>query len=268
MKISWGEQKAANLIAFTALAFVIISFFRDCCQDRKIEELSYNYQAIEHRPKLIVVHEPVIESFELRSGELSSSDLIADSDSIDIGQGIVDIPCVLTIRSKLKVTNRGNWLAKMCARFVCDTTSGSDNIREYLLDDKTRENRFRLLPTEDYFKLKEIAPGDTIDLGFVDKVAFMSDGSFTVHYLMLYENEVGALYDTYYWARYQTLPVYVKPEYKTVDGKLYMRLIYNRQSFKDLLRLEETNPSWNTYSMEEAEDIKGFLKRLAGESSS
>ncbi len=240
-----------------SLIFSSIALIRGCSQDKKIEELNYTSKALEFRPCLDVIGSPEIDSFELASEKMPVSKLYESrSDTIDIRS-------FLTIHAKLKVTNVGNSRARVYAFAWQDTLSGEPKIRELLLDKKAREKGIKVSPFLDYFWLREVRPGDTTSFVVSHTVRFIEKNKFTMHFLFLYENESHVLYDTYYWARYTTTPIVVKPEFVVINGQLTQHMLLDKNQLTKYLELHEHNTSSKVYSREEAEDILRFLKTKA-----
>jgi hypothetical protein len=249
-------------IAVGALIISIIGLVCDHCQNKKIEDLDYKNKALEFRPLLKIVGIPKIDSFELKS--YKKVDMREFLDSSDTTERFVDIPSILTINLKLNMVNAGNSIAAVYAEFWSDTLSGSDKIRDILLDKKLREHRLSKSPIIDYFRFKEIQPGETTDFEFSHTVKFLEEDKFTMHFLFLYKNEAGALYDTYYWARYTTTPIVGVPEFAVINGQLAFRMKFAKTEFTEFLKLLDQNMASKTYPRTEAEDILDFLKRACG----
>jgi hypothetical protein len=115
-------------------------------------------------------------------------------------------------------------------------------------------------PFEDYFH-NEIQPGDSTNLNIKLPVTFIENSKFTIHCLILYENELGVLYDTYLWAVYELLPVLVKTEYKRENDELYYRVIpHNVKTFDDIIKCSIPKFSYHTYDNDQQKRIKKILQ--------
>jgi hypothetical protein len=252
--------KFSDWVSVAALVLATFVSVRDCSQNKRIEDLDYNSKAMEYRPRLDIVGNPQITSVGI-AGEkkIATRDLLDTSQNSDT---FIDIPCSLTVDTKLCIVNSGNSLAEVYAYTWEDTLSGNAQLRYRLLNKKLRENGFVLSPTTDYFTIQDIKPGDTSYFKLSHKANFVKENSFTMHFLLLYKNEVGVLYDTYYWARYDVTPIMSKLEVLAINNKpVAVRSVPQEIKLLEFLKLRDHNTSWRKYSKAEAEDIIRFFKR-------
>jgi hypothetical protein len=250
--------KLSDWLSATAIALAIIVFVRDCSQNKKIEELGYVSNALQFRPLLQVLGTPQIYSYEIQTDRVAIPNFSAAPESTD---SIQDIAASLRIYARLLFVNAGNAIANVYAFIWADTSSGSATIRAILQDRKLREQSFVAFTDTDYFGIKDIRPGDTCDFRIAHDVRFVTKQKFTMHFLLLYRNEAGGLFDTYYWARFTTVPILWKTEFAINDGKLAYRVGVDRKQFREFLTLCDHNTSWRVYSKADAEDILSFFTR-------
>jgi len=253
-----GKLKFKDWVSLSAVIISLISLsitlIRGCSQDKKIEELNYANKAVEFRPCLEVIGNPEIISVEFASEKMPVSKFYeSHSDTIDI-------PSFLTMNAKLRLVNTGNSRAKVYASFWQDTLSGDPKIRDLLLDKKARAKKIRATPVLDYFWLKEVRPSDTVSFDMSDTVRFVEGNKFTIHFLLLYENESHVLYDTYYWARYIADPIVVELDPVVINGKISQTMTLDKNELEKYLKLHDHNSSSRIYSGKEAEDILKFLR--------
>ena len=232
-------------------------FIRNCSQNKKIEDLDYTSKALQFRPMLDVIGNPEITSSEFTTDKITVSDLLNTQENMD---SIRDIGATIKINAKLNFVNKGNAIAKISEIIWCDTLSGSDEIRKYLFNKKLREEMFKEYPDSDYYKITDVSPGDTCVFNISRSVVFVSDEKFTLHFLLLYHNEAGSFFDTYYWARYIIKPIIYKNEFAYINGKLAYRLICDRAQFKECLKIYDHHISWRAYSKDESKDISEYIK--------
>ncbi|MGB2698066.1 MAG: hypothetical protein WBD28_09465 [Candidatus Zixiibacteriota bacterium] len=251
--------KFSDCVSILALMLAVFVFIRDCSQDKKIEELNYWSNAMQFKPSLKVVGDPITTAFQFEGdGKFATRDILNASDTTT---KFIDIHCTLTINFKLNIMNEGNTMADVYAVFWSDTSKGRDKMRELLFNKDARERELGKPIIGDYLTLKSVPPGDTVDYEMTHTVQFFEENDFTMHFLFLYRNEIGTLYDTYYWACYNATPILGKVEFAIIDGKLVSRIAVEKTQFKDFLKLYDHAMSSKTYSKSEAEDILDFLKR-------
>ena len=248
-------MKVSDRIALWALIVSLflgmLAFIRDCSQDKKIEENNYITKALQFRPRLEILDNP----------RVSAIDTFVVSEASQIGDTLVT-KFSLSIICSLNVANKGESMARIYATAWTDTSTGIAKIRDVLLDKKYREDFFKSLPVNDYYPLKEVQSGDTTYFKIRHTIQYVNGNQFTIHFLLLYKNEAGNLFDTYYWARYATTPITGVPQFKVENGKLIFNSIkFAKADFREFLKLTDSNTSTQTYSREQAKDILNFLKR-------
>lgn len=245
---------------FIVLFISLWANIRNCSQDRKMMQMDYSVKAMGYKPFLKVVGKPVVQSFEIFS-DTNSLKMSIQHEKLTSTDSILDIPAFITVHFKLPITNNGNSLSKIIATCLADTLTGTDILRRWLFNGKLRKLHFDILPSEDYFTSKEVAVGETVNLQLKRTVGFISEGQFTLHFFILYENDIGNVYDTYYWARYQITPLVYKIESKSIGGKQYLiPVITDRKSLHDFLKFEEANTSWFLYPPDKAKILKNMFK--------
>ena len=262
-EVQWDSPKISNFIQiiaiFAASVLSIISLCMDCSQRSKIDELDYRTKALTFQPKLKVISKPFIEGIKVRLDRTRQP---------EFDQNTVTVSFNLTIKSKLRLVNVGSALARILALVGTDTLSGSPSIRKIILKEESRKDRVETAFWSGYFDLPEVLPEDTTELKFEHNVQFVSDGEFTLHYLILYENQVGVYYDTYYWVRYKNDPLVAElesPRYQLIDGRMYARqkCKLSKTGLLNSIRFEESDQKYRIYSAEETKSLNDFLKNRA-----
>jgi hypothetical protein len=249
---------------FSLFAIVVsgIGLYRDCRQDKKIEENNYLSRAFTYQPLLKVTSQSIIP---ISPPEFSTTlDVLNDvrhikEPEIDTIQKIIS----LNISSKLTIKNIGNYLARIVALVYLDTLYDGDYIRNIFLSNNFMEEKFRGKPFPEYFQ-KEILPSDSTTIEFLHSVNFIVEGRFTLHYLVFYENNEGALYDTYYWAAYKTKPLRFSKSIIGWEGSI--GIVSYAFPIKDIFNSIEPivqNHSNNIYhSLEDTKIVIGNLKKI------
>ena len=172
----------------------------------------------------------------------------------------VELKGKLSITSQLFLKNSGNALAKVFAYVQTDTTSFIPMIRESFLRSIRERDSASVTELE---SLNELLPGDSTVLTLQHEVAFFDSNQFTLHYLVLYENELGNLYDTYIWNRFMINDFPMKAQIASVHAQQLMRLIYPKIKAGDLVvPVGSPNDSYFTYDKKDAEEIRSFFKIL------
>jgi hypothetical protein len=145
---------------------------------------------------------------------------------------------------------------------LSDTLQANTNLRSSLLGRK--KGRHIVYESDDYFESFQFHP-ETIDtIGFpLHKVVYSKDQHFTLHFLLLYQNIHGALYDIYCWADFDA---------NNLEGRLYFRkdstglsalMKYAKKDLASLLRLRHPiSHEEYAYSYKEAIKVDETLREL------
>jgi hypothetical protein len=113
------------------------------------------------------------------------------------------LPFSMELKISAKLRNDGNTRGRLIGYVIGDTVTGSEAFRNILKNENQRKSVLQLIPAKDFYPLIGLSPGDTVTISFSHKIANGRDGFCVLHILFLYENEMGQIYDTYSWTRYQ-----------------------------------------------------------------
>ncbi|MCE5251109.1 hypothetical protein LLG96_12905 [bacterium] len=247
---------------FTIIAILIsiFGYYSNVKQNAKINKMNFQIRSMEYKPNLVIQKEPLIEFFIPKI--LPEKTITTDNHIIEF---FVEID---SLRLKLEVKNEGNHSARLCAVIQTDSTAGYTMLRNILLDKKLRNRQLKsaiLFP--DFYQNIELKNNQTKI--FDEKypiIQFPKDSEFVLHFLYLYTNDIGILYDTYYWARYSIKEVQSEND---IPENIYYKtqiIINIKDAFTDTnyfyLDFIDDNISNRIYSQLESEDIFKYLKSL------
>lgn len=262
---SWKKFKSADKVSLLGLivvfGFSLINLFRSCNQDQQIAQLTYQVNAVNFQPKIRIVDTPVLKKYWFDSTlvKISMKDFFSPDTTSEIPTYAIKKPVNLTLN--LKLINSGNSLGKILAVLTADTTSDEPVLRKMLLDGSFKEQRSSFFPP---YLNTELLPNDmdTLEYTHQEQVDFIDNQYFTLHLLILYENELGHLYDTYYWSRAKLEELLFPSPFGVKGNRIYM---LTRKSFKialkDLVTFTNSKISYNTYDdRKQAELIKHRIK--------
>jgi hypothetical protein len=225
-------------------------------------ETSARYQrarAIQYQPRLILLGAPHIKSVRAKPEPISLQDSPrwAETPGPTIPELFLKEDS-LWISSQLTLKNTGNALAKVYASIWTDTISFTPNIRDNLLRLIRDADTTSLRPMD---KLIELLPGDSTTLTCEQSISFLDSGKFTIHYLILYENEFGDMYDTYVWSPFKIHDYIMQLKFDTVDTKQVAILTYQKMKAGDLVTpIGVANVSYRTYEQSDADEIRRCMR--------
>ncbi len=247
------KRNLSLILSIISIALVSFNTWRGCVHSEKIEDMTYTQVSLAYRPILKIVGKHVIKSCILKfdASGLQLIDTGLDSDTADVHL----TTSTIDLKTELIVTNTGNDLAKIVAFISTDTLSGDNLIRKCLLDFENCQIKFKPYK-QPYFEGKEIHPNDSLSIQCSRELIFLEKSDFTLHYLILYENSQGILYDIYYCIRYKIPPVVVDPKesIKKVDGYFVINFP------NDFFKVKGDNFTSCIYNPSEAEKVKEYLK--------
>ena len=231
-------------------------------QQERISHLENQLNSITYQPRLIVI------------GNLNIDTLSSDTAVIEIEQintasepgnaPITEIPIKLSIKASLKFTNIGPSLGRLLTVVTTDTIPSIDYLRAYLtgkIHNSSINWRTNYFPE---FINSDILPdgNDTLALKTNYSVTRIRNQKFVLHTLILYENELGFIYDTYFQTSYKIreLLIPIPDSIETPEGKMKPR--YVRIAINDI-RFAIQDQSQSLYhSYYEKEDIKNIHRIL------
>lgn len=162
---------------------------------------------------------------------------------------------------QFSVTNKGVDNAKVKGIFILDTTSTNDILRQRILKGQ--------LPTENFvrssgFEFMEIPSSFSTKYLFDLSIPLQSSDTFTTHVLIIYENDLGYLYDSYFWIKYYhptSIGVSIIQDSVVIPPK-NMNLYFKYSSLDSLTLIMNLGRAYSfyTYSSKEHLKIKSLLK--------
>jgi len=270
----WRMLQISNKISLigvaSAVMFSVISLVKSCHQDEVIGDLGYQMNSVSFQPRIIVVGKPKLIKYRMRSTptKIAVKDILWPDSTKSEPKYFMKTIDSLTF--KLRIVNVGHSIGKVIGIFVGDTTSAEEMIRQKLLSGAV--DRFGSKSFSSYVQ-NELLPdaADTLDYELENVVHWLDDQLFTVHFLMLYENDLGHLYDTYYWAQFRFEGIPVRSPFFVRDGRLIMKSEQTVMvALADIAKQVRDKTSFKTYSADDAKLVRNsldiLLKRLKKES--
>ncbi|MCK4395465.1 hypothetical protein KAW96_02600 [candidate division WOR-3 bacterium] len=158
------------------------------------------------------------------------------------------------ITGYFKVCNTGNDVATMTFYTILDTTSTEDILRKWLLAEKQLETRWDTISLD--FELIDVTPGETLTLPLKKRFQFITDtGEAVLHLFILYENQFGALFDTYCWVRFEC-PLLT--DIKKQSGKYF---IPSKEKILNAITPTKSRASYRLYKPYEKEKAISIIKK-------
>lgn len=172
-----------------------------------------------------------------------------------------------TVKTSIKLKNVGNALAKIYLYSLADTNSGYPELRDdfiKMVNNKRTNFKYHYDLMNEYFQ-NELLPGKSINIPIEYKVRNINrQNKVNLHFYFVYENELGDVYDTYYWIVYKNFPDLIRPEYSynTNLKKLMVRFQLKSEA-KHILQVSEIKESYNNYSRSFSEKFEKWINEKA-----
>ncbi len=257
---TFNNSTTSNLISFGSLIVSVTAFVWGWCNSDRTSTLENQLLAYQYQPRLSLIRAPHIKEVRTLTESFNPDSIEQIPQDSNSSIPIVKLPGKLSITSQLFLKNSGNALAKIFGYIQTDTTSFIPMIRQSFL--RSIRNKESIIVTE-FERLNEVLPGDSTMLTFQHEVAYFDSNKFTLHYLILYENESGNLYDTYIWSQFIIKDYPMDVQISQVGAEKVMRVNYPKVKAGDLvISANPPNDSYFTYTVAESEEIRSFYKIL------
>lgn len=241
-KMKFRKISLSTIISLLALLLAGISTFRSCSNEEEIEKNNYEIKSLEYRPKL-KLSEPKILSIELESDSIKSQD---STDTVGLFYS------KLHLKLQIKITNIGNNNGKIVGYVIADTISKERILKDFIVD-KSRYDNNSTNSLKLPYLYKELNPIDSFNVELDYTPQFILSNKFIIHILLLYENDIGQLFDTYYWLEYNTNDIIIPNPALYSDNKLMLNSI-SKSIFSSIKFIDENNFS-SIYSENEKNEI-------------
>jgi hypothetical protein len=243
------------IISVFSLCVSIFVAWRGCEQDKRITEISYRT----NRPRLEPVGEFQLDSIAF--GFLPNKIINIHRDTMTRDSiPVVDVNW--TIAGHLTFCNMGTDIARIRFYAYLDKNSTDAIIRDVLLGKKIRNISFSMdsLSNALYFKIVDIAPRDTFKFSIVRQIQFITETEDAVlHFLVLYENQSGAFFDTYYWTR---LKISGCNMMFAADSQYIFLTPVSEEELLNSIKIIQSRPSYNMYSDAQKNKMMASIKKF------
>lgn len=256
-RLKEGMLYIATFLGIVSTTFGIVNSCQSCSQANELAAL----RAIQNRPIINV------EKVTFLLGDTEASSLNLDSAGFR-SMSMTNI----SLFAKLEMSNTGSSFGKLKAIASGDSLSGDDILRRDIID----RNKWPLFVDDRYkefFTDRTVRPmgRDSIIVPITirgtlfferstgDSNIHLEPGTF--HFLIVYENELGDIFDTYYWTTYSLGRAIIKPYFlKVKNGK--QEFAFSRKAFsQDLIRPIMVNQSSHIYLSSEKKEVRDFLQK-------
>lgn len=247
---------------FVALMFSVWGFIRGCQQENKIDKLNYQVNSMNYRPLMEIIGDPFFKKLFFSPAGIPIEKK-PRTDQIDsLNKMIIfdfQLGSPITFEVDIKFTNTGNSIGKIRNTISECSIKEDHDIRKTLIEesDKFTFDKYDKFPT---FMKTELLNDGKDTLNFNTKAALHNlgkDQQFIFHFLLIYENELGGLYDTYYKIKCELRIITPNPfrDEKFLRGdRVTLKLNY-----KDIFQVKKYKTTYYTYNLAESERTKKFF---------
>ena len=186
-----GKYSARNVVAFIALAISGIGLYLDIADRSQIARLT----AAQNRPYIEVVGKPeVIDAFVW-------GDSVSITRDTSRHAVVLGLPVSLRLKLAVELLNSGNAPAHITVVDVYDTASYGFVIRDHMFDAIEGKYNLAIGELRNRPGIDDLPPSASTTIEIEHSVNTPADiSNTTLHFLVLYENELDNLFDTYYMA--------------------------------------------------------------------
>ena len=171
----------------------------------------------------------------------------------------VKSPSPIFLEMTFKLTNSGNYIGKIRNHITTFSIKDDFDLRESLLDETDEIMVKEYLKYSPFMKNELLPEGkDTIDITLNSGIEQLRKyQKFVLHFILIYENELGNLYDIYYKSKYElnlTIPNPFKDE-RFLRGEGISFRLYK----KNVFQIKKYKTTHYTYNLSESEYIKDYF---------
>jgi len=247
------KQKLSKPVWSVIAIFIsLVSLSYTAYNDYKIKNISFDSEGLQNRPLIEFENKIDIIHYKYETKEpVSAKDLYQKK--------LTNLNVVLTIDPELTVINKGVTVAKILCEVVTDQYSGLPEIRKKILSDKIWKSFREVKRTDEFYKTKDILPGKSLPIRLPCTLKHINFdlNECTIHYLIIYSNEIGNIYDSYFWVRFKMEPF--EMHYST-NGNL-LRLQFEKEKVAGSVKVVDTHFSTFMYSRQESKRITEIVKQ-------
>lgn len=246
--------KDANwVIAFATIAVALIAFialYHSCQNDLRNAQIEdedrYERSAVELRPKV-------------RLGNVKCEHILPLEFNIshDRKEHVSTIGIIPSIYLSVDIMNEGNCNARIISGLIGCSKSKESIARKMILGKEKSYslNLENIIMDEDFFEKRVLQPDDIITRKVrLEKLPIDSSGFIILHNILIYENDLGIMFDTY-----------LKLRLKFDIFKLYLDpygIVYSEEDVRKSLQISEVGPyDSKFYSLKEKEAAQPFIEK-------
>lgn len=228
----------------------------------------YFSKSLQYQPRLVKIGDPYFTKIDTEPFKLSNIEILkrffshTKGDTLDLGFKII----IKRIYSRLNITNTGNSLAKIIACISTSKRTYIDILRSIILGENTEYNikdHINIFPP--LFQNEILSSSlDTVSVDFTHEI-YSNDllkKSGILHFMILYENEMGHLYDTYFWLEISLSQMVIPNPFYSQDSLLLMKNTFYTIPIENIIVKKMSKPSYHTYTKIEEQNIRSYIGNL------
>lgn len=247
---TWGSMIFIGEIIGVMLSFYFSysSYYLSIIQTSRIDSVAFASNSIAYRALIKNVGSPTVKMV----GFNKKSDTVYFDPVYN--RPVYQIELEFSINVKYQITNTGNSRAFLTAVIYTDTLSDFDFIRDIInKNDSTRFSPAGLM------KSIELSPSETTFVEGTFPVGNPVGDKFMIHFFLLYKNETGNYFNSYFWTEcYQ--PPFTKPIRRNQQTGQPL-IVYDTSDLKIIPK--STRYSSFIYSMSDSKSVNDFLNSIS-----
>jgi len=267
MKLTKKKEKLSLIhwlpiiISVAACILSLISLIWNNIQNDRIYEHSYKIDALTHKPRLEPSKEIFFDTINIYIDALPEDffkPTLPESFALDsISKDTVTMKP--EIMGRVRVFNKGEDVASVILFSSLDKTNTEEIVRNFLTGREVPPLK-TVFDTTGFEFIIDIPPQDSYDFEFSKKVQFMSEeGEAVLHFFFLYENQFGALFDTYYWVKLKLAGGNVLV---AKDFKNRIHFLFPPNELKNMVKIKKSRASYKTYGVDEKKKVMSTLNKI------
>ena len=267
MKLTKKSEKSSVIhwptFAISGFACIVsaISLICNIAQNNRIYEHSYKIDALAHKPRLEPSNGIFFDTINVYIDALPD-DIFKPTLPTSFPLDSIPKDSVTMkpeIMGRVRIFNKGDDVASVILFSSLDRTSTDEIARDFLIGKKTPPLK-TIFDTTGFEFIIDISPQDSYDFEFSKKLQFISEeGEAILHFFLMYENQFGALFDTYYWVRLRFSGGNVLAV-KNSKGQIHFFFLPN--DLQNMVKIEKSRASYKTYGVNEKRKAMATLNKI------
>jgi hypothetical protein len=224
-----------------------------------LKDSNFMISSLTNRPIITVIDPPKILSVRYLLDKKGLNKYFAQPNGV---QDSSLLACTLNVETSITLKNIGTSSASIIFMCFRDFPSGKDKIRDIIENEDLNNTAPKLY--DSFYVYRQLKPFDSFSYKFKKNIYFVKNDTTVFHYLFYYCNEIGSLFDTYYWGRFviNDVDFYYTNGYSEKNKKVYRIVYSNPDSSRNSIKFIDFNEQSMSYQRDVSLKLVKKIEKL------